>query len=591
MIQKEPLTEAEVMRQRTRKRMEKIAKWASYYRSNPQIFARDYLNINLKTFQKILLFEMNKQDHFQFIGSRGLGKTFLVALFVVIRCILYPGTKVIIASGIKKQALEVLGKIIEDFMVLHDWGSANLRNEIKSYSDNVNNPKIEFKNGSWIKVVTANDNARGARGNLLIVDEFRMVDKNVIDTVLKKFLTSPRHPEYLNKPEYKTLAEMNKEIYCSSAWFQSHWSYQHFRTYFANMLDNKRKYYVASIPYQMAIKEDLLLREAVEDEMSEAGFNPASWSYEMESLFYGASQNAFFDFEVLNKRRTIQVPFYPLEVYNKRDEKPPRRIVGERRILSVDVALMSSKKNKNDASSLIINSAVPYTDTELTSNIVYLRNFEGLTTDELGLEIMRTFYLYECTDIVIDSNGVGMGCVDFISRDQYDGTNGKTYKAFKCINDKTMAERCKVKDANPCLWSVKANAAFNNMISILLRSGFTDGRINLLCDERTGEEYIKNKVKSFHKLDPEQQALYKVPYLMTSMLINELINLDHTYVDGKVKILEKSGMRKDMYSSLAYNFWVLNEIQRELVPKPERKMDLAELLSSYTIKPKIEYSF
>lgn len=47
-----------------------------------------------------------------------------------------------------------------------------------------------------------------------------MVDKNTIDTVLKKFLTAPRTPGYLNDPKYAHMLERNKEIYMSSAWLE-----------------------------------------------------------------------------------------------------------------------------------------------------------------------------------------------------------------------------------------------------------------------------------------------------------------------------------------------------------------------------------
>ena len=38
--------------------------WAGYYRANPQRFAKDYLNVNLRLFQKILLFMMNISNFF-----------------------------------------------------------------------------------------------------------------------------------------------------------------------------------------------------------------------------------------------------------------------------------------------------------------------------------------------------------------------------------------------------------------------------------------------------------------------------------------------------------------------------------------------
>ena len=45
--------------------------WCGYYRANPHRFAKDYLNLNLKLFQKILLFMMNVCDFFCYIAARG----------------------------------------------------------------------------------------------------------------------------------------------------------------------------------------------------------------------------------------------------------------------------------------------------------------------------------------------------------------------------------------------------------------------------------------------------------------------------------------------------------------------------------------
>lgn len=84
--------------------MEGAACWASFYRHNPHRFAKDYLHVELKLFQKILLVMMNMCNVVAFIGSRGIGKTYLSALFCTIRCILYPGTKICVASGTRGQA-------------------------------------------------------------------------------------------------------------------------------------------------------------------------------------------------------------------------------------------------------------------------------------------------------------------------------------------------------------------------------------------------------------------------------------------------------------------------------------------------------
>lgn len=78
--------------------------WTSFYRANPHRFVKDYLHIELKLFQKILIVLMNMCTIFVFIATRGIGKTFLSAIFCVVRCILYPGTKICIASGTRGQA-------------------------------------------------------------------------------------------------------------------------------------------------------------------------------------------------------------------------------------------------------------------------------------------------------------------------------------------------------------------------------------------------------------------------------------------------------------------------------------------------------
>lgn len=446
-----------------------------------------------------------------------------------------------------------------------------------------NKSEIKFRNGSWIMVKTASDTGRGARANILIADEFRMIDLDIINTVLRRFLSASRTPGYLSKPEYKHLIERNKEIYMSSAWYQAHWSFEKVKAYFVNMMDDTKKYFVCTLPYQVSIHEGLLNRGQIEDEMSEADFDPVKFSMEMESLFYGESDGAFFKYNDIAARRKIKNSFLPLELYQQRDIAIPRLAAGEERILSVDVALMSSRKNNNDASSLIITSNIPVSDIDYSCNVVYMENHEGLTTDELGIIVMRTFYKYKCTQLVLDANGVGMGVFDFIIKDQYDPHTGDTYKALCCCNDDVMAERCKVKDANKVLWSVKASTQFNNEMCILLRSGFQNGRINLLVHEFEGDEIIKSKVKGFHKLSPKEQAMYKISYVQTSLMINELVNLEHEVKNGTIRISEKSGMRKDRYSSLGYNYWVLNQIMRKRRPKNSGS-SIADLLALQTKK-------
>ena len=572
-------TIAEVQQEKSERLMDGIAYWAAFYRKNPQRFCAEFLNIQLKLFQKILIYMMMVSTNFMYLASRGQGKSWLIALYCVVRCILFPGSKIVVASGVKSQALEIITKINDEFLKNYSWGSQNLRNEILDISTSINNAHCDFKNGSYIHIVTSNDNARHNRANVIVVDEFRMVDLNTINTVLRKFLTAPRQPGYLSKPEYAHLQERNCEIYASSAYYQSHWCFEKAKSYFANMLDDKRKYFITGLSYQLPIKEGLLSREQVEDEMAEEDFDDISWSMEMGCEFYGDSDGAFFRYDDISKCRKIKNAYLPLDMYEKRGINVPELAPNERRVMSVDVALMASRKHANDATAVVINTAIP-NGTSYISNIVYVETFEGLTTDELGIIIMRYFYKYKCTDLVLDCQGNGLGVYDTIIKEQYDPINGEIYQPLTSCNNQEMAERCKDRNANKVVWCIKANADFNNNAAVSLRAGIKNGNINLLSNEFDAEETVK-KISGYKSLSSVEQSKLLLPYVQTSMLINEMINLEHEINNNKVKLKERTGMRKDRFSSLEYNYAIVQELSTKLKPNTVEE----DILSLFSIRP------
>lgn len=70
MVQ-EKLTDKEIANSKSEKIMKTVATRCSFYRANPQRFAKDYLNLTLKPFQQLLLFLMVRSTGFCFIAARG----------------------------------------------------------------------------------------------------------------------------------------------------------------------------------------------------------------------------------------------------------------------------------------------------------------------------------------------------------------------------------------------------------------------------------------------------------------------------------------------------------------------------------------
>ena len=236
---------------------------------------------------------------------------------------------------------------------------------------------------------------------------------------------------------------------------------------------------------------------------------------------------------------------------------------GELRILSADIALMASKKTNNDATAIFINQLLPTKSGRYISNIIYTDAYEGLRTDDQALIIRKLFDEFSCDYIVLDTAGVGLGVYDCLTKEIMDSEIGESYPALSCCNDKVMAERCTVQGAERVIWSVKASAQFNSDCAYLLREAFRSGRIRLLETEYDAEKDLA-ELRGYSSLSLEEKTKIQLPYIHTTLLIDELTKLQHEESGGKVKLFERTGMRKDRYSSLAYNYYVATQLETKM---------------------------
>ena len=202
-----------------------------------------------------------------------LGKTWITAVYCIVRCCLAPSTKIVVASGVISQAMKIVTEKIPEIM----QNSPMLRREIKEMQTNSNSdkPNVVFQNGSWIKIVPSTENARSARANVLILDEFRLIDFKIYKDVLRRFLAASRQPRYLIKEEYSHLQERNIEIFLSSCKYKFEWSYDRFRVFYNSMLQNK-KYFVCGLPYQVSIMSGLVMKAQLQDEIIEDDWDAIS---------------------------------------------------------------------------------------------------------------------------------------------------------------------------------------------------------------------------------------------------------------------------------------------------------------------------
>lgn len=206
----------------------------------------------------------------------------------------------------------------------------------------------------------------------------------------------------------------------------------------------------------------------------------------------------------------------------------------------------------------------------LQKEVVYLESIShSIDTDDLAIRLKQLYYDFEADYVVVDTMGAGIGVFDALGRTLYDESRDEEYEPWISMNDEAMNERKKTKGKR-IIYSVKANAAFNNDIAIQLRSAFEKGSLLLpMSDIVKREQLISDG--GFLKLHPEEKQRQLLAYQAASALQSELVALEYSIVSGNIKIQEVGSATKDRYSSIAYCNWYANEL--EILLKSEEETD------------------
>ncbi|MDY4127632.1 terminase large subunit domain-containing protein [Peptostreptococcus porci] len=543
--------------------------WTEFYRKNIEIFAEQYLNVKLFIFQKIILHMMSRSNFFCWVACRGLGKSFLTAIYCVCMAILYPGIKIVIAAGQKSQADSVITEKIAELMNNSPTLSAEIEPRgIRTYHNNV---ACHFRNGSKITSIAANQGARGQRCNILLIDEYRMVDKLILDQVLKPFLTNRRTPPFYFKPEYENYPkDSNKELYLSSAWLKSHWSWGKFNDIIKMMIDGKQAVAI-DIDYHCSLDHGLITQEKIDEDRVALG----EFSFDMEyrSIFWGENANSFYKSAELNDCRVLKNAYYPLtddeyrciDIKKKRLKQMPRKN-GEIRIIGVDFARMGS--NKNDNSVYTLMRLLPNGDS-FKREVVYMEAFNGMKSEDQATRIKRLYTEFECDKLIIDGNGNGVALIDEMQKSSYDFNIDEHYDAFGVYDSNVATEFEPIRDGNNCIYLMKAFEKANNDVIVYLKNALLSKKIRLLIDETTKESSFKGDKKFFD--DAEYHANMILPFIQTSQFIFETLNLEYEDRSNGNIAIKNTSKRKDRFSSLAYANYLAELIEKEEYKKRNTK--------------------
>lgn len=572
-----------------------LIKWISFWRANIHRFLRDFIECNdLKPFQEILLYLMAKSTIFVYIASRGQGKSMLVAWYACIMAILYPGIEIVITSGTKGQAKLMVSEKIEKFAEKYP----RLQQCISKIKNNGNETVVIFKGGSTITCVAPNDNARGYRANILIMDEYRMIKKDVIDLVLRRFLASTRSPKFLSRPEYDGFPmdeyEKNKMIYMSSAWLKNHWSWDTFSETVENMCSdesNASNYCGLSVPYTVPLYHGILPLSTVETDLQEMGENSPKWLMEMEAIFYGLSDSCHFPLEDLERAMCLREVFIPdckLQKgrKNKYDFSLDKKEDGEIRVISVDVAETGS-----DNTVYIGIRCIPVEEGKgdrkrwyYRKDVVYIDHIRASHPEKKALALKRLYDDFQADYVVMDTNGTSSTLYYACNTKTVDDQRGVVYDAWTAMNDQKLDDIKIDENAKKIIHSVRAFPQFNHECANYTREELMSGRLLLPLSNFDASSEFSDEIGGFSDLSTEESEKTLKTFYESYLLMLELTNLEAVWSDkGLVSIEKPKGgkVKRDRYSALSYGIHFCMGLQLE---KLNKKKNQTYSYSSYLFK-------
>ena len=555
--------------------------WNTFFRRNINRYAEMYFGFGLYPYQHLELYEMNKNSTTCIIGSRASAKSYIVAIYACCKASLYPNSKIVIASGTKGQSkLIVTEKIKIELM----GDSPNLRREILNIKDNQNDVVVYFRNGSTIKVVPASDSARGNRSTCVVYEEFRMIDKFIIDSVLSPFQIIRPVP-YLKKDEYKnnkSLVEEPTDLYISSAWYTSHWMGGFIKDTLKEAENGKPSCVIAT-DYSITLKHNIKTYNQVYKDYKK--FDPITWAIEYENQMISENTSAYFTYKMFTDNQNIKKPFYPRKaidvISKKKNQYAISKQNGEIRIVACDMAFVENKKNDNSIFSCIrlIPESITYTLQSMDGSskeikqgyrrmVCYLEAIQGGDTTKQAIRIKQLFEDFEADYCVLDMRNGGINVYDLLAKVIYDEERDKEYRPWVCFNDEKTAERIKASSALPVVFSVIASQKLNSDIAQEFRLSLAENKINFLIGFNEAVEEILPKISDYvESTNVNDQLFYEAPFLDTQELISESVSLTYEKKPQTdiIVISEQGSNRKDRYTSVSYGNYFASLLEQDLL--------------------------
>ena len=540
-----------------------IGDMLSIFTAYPDVFL-DFItpedsNFQLFFYQRIALRAIMRYRDIYVTAPRAFSKSFITILGLILQCIFMPGTKrFICAPGKGQSAQNAKEKIVE---IYDRWPLIRkevVGGEVDDTPGNFGKDYVtlKFRNGSQFDVVGALDSQRGGRRHGGLIDEVRDHEEQPINEIVLPLMNvSRRMPDNTVNPK-----EPNQQrIFMTSAGVKTSFAYNLLLDTFEKSVIFPHNSIVIGCDYRVPILHGLLEKDYVNDLKMSPSYNDESFAREYMSIWSGSSDDSWFNFDKLQKYRKIKNP----ETHAKF-----RPGVNQFYLISVDVGRISDQ-TVACVFRVNIDQAGKHWAT-LVNIQVLARTAETKTFSQQAIDVKRLIRDFDPREVVIDTNGLGVGLADEMIKPQYDEM-GEFYPAYAFANDETYYS-IQPKDAPKILYGIKANGPLNSKIHGNAYARLTSGMVRFLIKEQEAKSALM-ATKLGQKMSVYKRVQRLMPHEMTTKLFEEMANLRLKRTGNSTDIvLEQINSRypKDKYSSFAYGLWRIKEMEEEYTKKKRR---------------------
>lgn len=549
--------------------LEELGNIFSIFTAYPDIFldliTPENGTIKLFFYQRIFLRAAMRFKVVYVTACRAWSKSFLTILALFLQCVFIPGRKVFICAPNKSQGAQIAKeKLTEIFRYWPLLRKEVVGGEISECPGNYGKDYVtlKFRNGSVFDVVGALESTLGGRRHGGLIDEIKNHDEIAINTIVLPLLNvSRRLPDNTVNEN-----EPNQQVICAtSAWQKTSFAYDRLKDNFEMSIMQPDQAFVFGCDYRIPVLHGLLPRDYVNTLKLSPSFNETSFATEYLSYWQGASEEAWFNFDKLTKYRKIK---------NPETHAIFRASSKQFYLLSVDVGRL------NDQTVCCVFRVNVTGDGKHHATLVNLfvlgRQSQTKTFYQQAIDLKKIIRAFNPIEVVIDTNGLGIGFADEMIREQQDEF-GNVYDPLGFNNDEEFL-KIQPKDAPRILYGLKANGPLNSKIHGNAYSRLNGGLVRFLIKEQEAKSALL-ATKVGQKMSTIQRVERLMPHEMTTKLFEEMANLRLKRTGASLDIaLEQINPRfpKDKYSSFAYGLWRIKELEEEQSKKRRRYSSVSQ---------------